>query len=59
MYTLEEVREKLQHRRLPEIAKATGLSYGTVRKLAAGEDKRISYAVVKLLSDELKLLEAV
>ena len=59
MYTLEEVREKLQHRRLPEIAKATGLSYGTVRKLAAGDDKRISYAVVKLLSDELKLLESV
>ena len=59
MYKLEEVREKLQHRRLPEIAKATGLSYGTVRKLAAGDDKRISYAVVKLLSDELKLLETV
>jgi transcriptional regulator with XRE-family HTH domain len=58
MYTLEEVREKLQQRRLPEIAKATGLSYGTVRKLAAGDDKSVSYMVVKKLSDHLKVLES-
>jgi hypothetical protein len=58
MYTLEEVREKLQHRRLPEIAKATGLSYGTVRKLAAGDNKSVSYMVVKKLSDHLKSLES-
>jgi transcriptional regulator with XRE-family HTH domain len=59
MYTLEEVREKLQHRRLPEMAKATGLSYGTVRKLAAGDNKSVSYAVVKRLSDELMRIETV
>jgi hypothetical protein len=58
MYTLEEVREKLQQRRLPEVAKATGLSYGTVRKLAAGADKSVSYMVVKKLSDHLKFLES-
>ena len=54
MLTLEEVKEKLQDRRLPAVAQSTGLAYGTVRKVAAGEDKAVSYDVVKRLSDYLE-----
>jgi len=54
MLTLEEVKEKLKDRRLPAVAQSTGLAYGTVRKVAAGEDKAVSYDVVKRLSDYLE-----
>lgn len=59
MYTLEEVREKLRQRKLPLIAQETGLSYQTVRKVAAGDTKQVSYEVVKKLSDQIKKMEAI
>lgn len=53
MMTLEAVRAALFDRRLKTVAEQTGLSYDTIWRVRAGEDKRVSYDVVKRLSDYL------
>ena len=54
MLTLEQVRDMLKDRKLKLVAQGSGLSYGTVRRIAAGDDKAVSYEVVKRLSDYLE-----
>lgn len=54
MMTLEQVRAALFDRRLKTVAEQTGLSYDTIWRVRAGEDKRVSYDVVKRLSDYLE-----
>lgn len=54
MMTLDQVRDMLKDRKLRLVAQGAGLSYGTVRRVAAGDDKAISYQVVKKLSDYLE-----
>lgn len=53
MLTLEEVVNKLKDRNLMRVAKAVGLSYDTVWRVANGRTTSVSYEVVKLLSDYL------
>lgn len=53
MLTLEEVRERLQDRRWPLVADATGLSRKTVWAIASGRMLDPSYRVLKTLSDYL------
>lgn len=53
MMTLEQVQNALTDRRLPVVAKETGLSYFTVRRVAKGEDQRVTYETIKRLSDYL------
>jgi len=54
MMTLEQVQAALQDRKLPQVAERTGLAYQTVWRVAAGRIERVSYDVVKALSDYLE-----
>jgi hypothetical protein len=54
MMTLDQVREVLQDRKLKVVAQGSGLAYDTVRRVAAGSNKSVSYEVVKKLSDYLE-----
>ena len=54
MLTPEEISKRLQDRRLPLVAKVTGLAYGTVRDIRDGEQTNPSYRVLKALSDYLE-----
>jgi DNA-binding Xre family transcriptional regulator len=54
MLTLDQVRVMLKDRKLKLVAQGSGLAYGTVRRIAAGDDKSVSYDVVKRLSDYLE-----
>lgn len=59
MMTLEAVRSALFDRRLKTVAEQTGLSYDTVWRVRSGdEDHRVSYEVVKRLSDYLSGVSA-
>lgn len=49
--TLEEVRKRLQDRRIDVVAEATGLHYGTVQEVRAGKSENPSYQTIKVLSD--------
>ena len=53
MMTLEQVQAALSDRRLMVVAKETGLSYYTVRRVAKAEDQKVSYETIKRLSDYL------
>lgn len=53
MMTLEQVRAALHDRNLSRVAEAVGLHYDTVRRVANGQQKQVSYQVVKALSDYL------
>ena len=54
MMTLEQVKEALQDRKLTQVAERTGLAYQTVWRVSAGKGERVSYDVVKTLSDYLE-----
>jgi hypothetical protein len=54
MMTLDRVREILKDRKLKVVAEGSGLAYDTVRRVAAGSNKAVSYEVVKKLSDYLE-----
>lgn len=54
MMTLEQVKAALQDRKLKAVAKATGLAYDTVWRVATGRMERVSYETVKALSDYLE-----
>jgi hypothetical protein len=51
MLTLEQIRNKLQDRRLGLIVKATGLHYNTLRDVRDNSEANPTYKVVKLLND--------
>lgn len=53
MLTLEQIRNKLQDRRLGLIVKATGIHYNTLREVRDNADANPTYKVVKLLNDYL------
>lgn len=53
MMTLDEIIEALADRKPGVVAEATGLSYDTVWRVAAGKTKRVSYETAKVLSDYL------
>lgn len=53
MLDLNEIRTKLQDRRLSSISRATGLHYNTVLAVKSGRASNPSYQVVKALSDYL------
>jgi transcriptional regulator with XRE-family HTH domain len=59
MLTLEEIRKRLQDRRLTSVSEFTGLHYNTVRNIAAGDNTNPTYEVLKALSDYLTHAEAV
>ena len=54
MMTLDQVRRELQDRKLTAVAKATGLHYQTVWRVASGNYEALSYETVKALSDYLQ-----
>ena len=51
MLTLEQIRNKLQDRRLGLIVKATGLHYNTLRDVRDNSEANPTYKVAKLLND--------
>jgi ribosomal protein L10 len=51
MLTLDQIRDKLQDRRLGLIVKATGLHYNTLREVRDNLEANPTYKVVKLLND--------
>ena len=51
MLTLEQIRDKLQDRRLGMIVKATGVHYNTLRDIRDNLDANPTYKVIKLLND--------
>lgn len=53
MLTIEEVRLRMQDRKIPVVAHETGLHYNTVRRIVADPNFVPSYETVKLLSDYL------
>jgi ABC-type Zn uptake system ZnuABC Zn-binding protein ZnuA len=54
MLDLQQIKDKLKERRLPVVARETGLHYNTVRKIAADADVDVSYLTVKRISDYLE-----
>ena len=54
MLTIEEVRKGLQDRKLRVVSEQVGLAYDTVWRVKSGKAKRISYEVIKVLSDYLE-----
>ena len=54
MLTIEEVRKGLQDRKLRVVSEQVGLAYDTVWRVKSGKAKRISYDVIKVLSDYLE-----
>jgi ribosomal protein L10 len=51
MLTLDQIRDKLQDRRLGLIVKATGLHYNTLREVRDNLEANPTYKVIKLLND--------
>ena len=51
MISPEDIKDKLQDRRLQLVADKTGLHYNTLKKLRDGEAKDPSYETIKALSD--------
>jgi ribosomal protein L10 len=51
MLTLDQIRDKLQDRRLGMIVKATGVHYNTLRDIRDNLDANPTYKVIKLLND--------
>jgi len=54
MLTLDQIRHHLSDRRLSAVAKATGLHYQTVRKVANDRAIAPDYQTVKALSDYIE-----
>lgn len=57
MKTIEEIQEGLTRHRLEVVAAETGLSYGTVRRYAAGIPTRPAFDTVQRLSEWLEQKE--
>jgi hypothetical protein len=53
MLTVEQVKDALHDRKLRVVAEETGLSYDTVWRVSTGNNVRVSYDVIKRLSDYL------
>ena len=53
MLTIEQIRAALNDRRLPVVARETGLAYDTVWRIASGRYRQVQYETVKALSDYL------
>jgi N-acetylmuramic acid 6-phosphate (MurNAc-6-P) etherase len=51
MLTLEQIRAKLQDRRLNLISKATGIHANTLREVRDNSQANPTYKVIKLLND--------
>lgn len=58
MMTLEQVRAALSDRRLTDVARATGMSYDTVWRIANNHSPAVSYESVRRLSNYLQAREA-
>lgn len=54
LMTLEEIKEQLQDKRLYVVARATKLSYPTVKKLADGKPENYTYNTIFKLTKYLK-----
>ena len=53
MYTLDAIRERLQHCRPKAVAEAAGVKYQTLLLLLKEKERDPSYSTVKALSDYL------
>jgi DNA-binding Xre family transcriptional regulator len=53
MLSLEEIREKLQDRRLSVIKKETGISYPTLTKIREGKEGGFNFSTITKLSEYL------
>jgi hypothetical protein len=53
MYTLESIRERLQHCKPKAVSEAAGVKYQTLLLLLKDEERDPSYSTVKALSDYL------
>ena len=53
MLTVDEIKERLQDRRLLVIAETTGIHYATILSIKTGRVTNPSYETVKALSDYL------
>lgn len=51
---LEEIQKALEDKRLYKVAKTSGLSYPTLRKLAKGEDLNYTLGTLKAASDYIR-----
>ena len=56
MLKLEQMRRLLAVMQLQKVAKATGLSYNTLREIRDNEDANPSYKTIKAVSDYLESL---
>jgi hypothetical protein len=54
MLTPDEIRRRLQDRRLPVVSKATGVHHKTIRDIRDNEHHNPTYRVLKALSDYLE-----
>lgn len=53
LMSLEEIQKQLQDKRLYVVAKATKLSYPTIRKLAEGKPENFTYKTIYKVSKYL------
>lgn len=53
--TQEQIVEALQDRKLTQVAKATGLSYDTVWRLANNKSPNVAYQTIVKLNDYLQV----
>jgi hypothetical protein len=58
MLTLDQIRDKLQDRRLGMIVKATGVHYNTLRDIRDNLDANPTYKVLAALNDYLGATDA-
>lgn len=54
LMSLEEIQERLKDKRLYIVAKITGLSFPTLKKLADGKKENYTYNTIKTVSNYLK-----
>ena len=54
MLTLDQIRQRLQDRRIDAVAQATGLHYNTVRDVRSNPDANPTHRVIRALSDYLE-----
>lgn len=54
LMTLEEIQKQLQDKRLYVVARATKLSYPTIKKLADGKPENYTYNTISKVSKYLK-----
>lgn len=57
MYNLDQIREKLQDRRIAKVAQATGLHRFTIYKIRDGETKDPNFSSLMKLNEYFKAQE--